>query len=86
MAYSADRITGAEALAAQKILAALLSYKLKQEYSEMCRFVRARMSLAILRSNSLLLRRPHKGECIRQQLELTDGEVVALLAPWQGYI
>ena len=56
MVYSADGIPGAEALSAQKRLAALLSYKLKREYSEMCGFVRARMSLAIVRSNSLLLR------------------------------
>ena len=43
--YSADRITREEALAAQKRLVALLSYKLKQEYLEMCGFVNARMSL-----------------------------------------
>ena len=58
MVYSADGIPRAEALDAHKRLAALLSYKLKQEYSEMCGFVRARMSLAIVRSNSLLLRDP----------------------------
>ena len=58
MVYSADVIPGAEALAAQKRLAALLSYKLKWEYSEMCGFVRARMSLAILRSKRLLFRGP----------------------------
>ena len=58
MVYSVDGIPGAEALAAQKRLAALLSYKLKREYSDMCGFVRARMSLAILRSNSLLLHSP----------------------------
>ena len=40
MVYSAVRIPGAEALAAQKRLAALISYKLKLEYSEMCGFVR----------------------------------------------
>ena len=40
MVYSADVIPGAEALSAQKKLAALLSYKLNQEYSEMCGFVR----------------------------------------------
>ena len=68
MVYSADGIPGAEALAAQKRLAALLSYKLKREYSEMCCFVRARMSLAIVRSNSLLLRVPrNKRARIRQQ-------------------
>ena len=33
MVYSSDGIPGAEALAAQKRLAALLSYKLKREYS-----------------------------------------------------
>ena len=33
MVYYADRIPGLEALSAQKILAALLSYKLKREYS-----------------------------------------------------
>ena len=43
MVYSADGIFGAEALAVQKRLFALLSYKLKQEYSEMCGFVRAQM-------------------------------------------
>ena len=67
MVYSADGIPGAEALAAQKRLAALLCYKLKREYSEMCGFVRARMSLEIVRSNSLLLRSPrNKGARIRQ--------------------
>ena len=85
MVYSADRIPRAEALAAQKRLSALLSYKLKREYSEMCGFVRAQMSLAIVRSNSLLLRVPHeKGSRIWQQPELTDGAVMSLLAPWCG--
>ena len=59
MVYSVDGITGAEALAAQKRLSALPSYKLKREYSDMCGFVWVRMSLAIVRSNSLLLRGPH---------------------------
>ena len=85
MIYSADEITGADALAAQKRLAALLSYNLKQEYSEMCGFVRERMLLAIVRSNSLLLYGPrNKGAQIRQQPELTDGAVMSLLAPWRG--
>ena len=76
---------GVEALATQKILAALLSYNLNQEYSEICGFVRARMSLAIVISNSLLLHGPHdKGARIWQQPELTDGAVMPLLAPWRG--
>ena len=85
MVYSVDGITGAETLAAQKRLATLLSYKLKREYSEMCGFVRARMSLAIVRSNSLLLRGPQeKGARICQRPELTDGALMALLALWRG--
>ena len=68
MVYSAYRIPGAEALAAQKRLAALLSYKLKRGYSEMCGFLRARMSLAIVRSyRMLLLGLQEKGAYIRQR-------------------
>ena len=78
-------IPGAEAVAAQKRLSALLSYKLKRKYSEMCGFVEARMSLEIVRSNSLLLCGPRdKGARIWQRPELTDGEVMALLANWRG--
>ena len=85
MVYSADGIPGAEALTAQKRLAALLSYKLKREYSEMCGFVQARMSLATVRSNSLILRGPcDKGVRIRKRPELMDGAVISLLAPWCG--
>ena len=60
MVYSADGIPGSEALAAQKRLAVLLSYKLNQEYSEMCDFVRVRMTLEIVRSKSLLLCGPRE--------------------------
>ena len=85
MFYSADGIPRAEALAAQNIFAGKLSYKLRREYSEMCGFVRARMSLEIVRSNSLLRRGPRdKGARVRQLPELTDGVVMALLAPWRG--
>ena len=45
MVNSANEIPGAEALDSQKRLAALLNYKMKQEYSEMGVFVRVRMSL-----------------------------------------
>ena len=85
MVYSADVIPIVEALAKQKRLTALLSYKLKQEYSEICGFVRARISLAILMSNILILFSPHyKGARIRKRPELRDGAVMALIAPWRG--
>ena len=87
MVYSTEGIPRVEALAEQNSLATVLSYKLKQEYSEMCGFVRVRMSLAIVRSNSLLLCGPRdKGARIWMCSELTDGTVMALLAPWRGYI
>ena len=63
MVYSADGIPGVETLFAQKRLAILLSYKLKREYSEMCGILRARMSLAIVISNSLLLHGPCNKGC-----------------------
>ena len=43
MVYYAEVITGVDALATQKRLDALLSYKLKREYSEMCGFAKERM-------------------------------------------
>ena len=55
MVYSVDRIPGAEALDTQKKLATLLSFKLKLKNSELCGFMRARMSLSMVSSNSLLL-------------------------------
>ena len=76
MVYSAERIPGAEALAAQKRLAALLSYKLNHEYSEMCGFVQARDLTACF---SMALTK--KGARIRQRLELTDGAGMSLLVP-----
>ena len=85
MAYSVDGIPGAEALAAQKRLAALLRYKLKREYSEMCGFVRARISLAIVRYNSLLLHGPQDKEArIWQHPDLTHESLMELIAPWWG--
>ena len=58
MVYSTDGIPGLETLDTQKRLATLLSFKLKREYSDFCVFVRERMSLVIVRSNSLLLHEP----------------------------
>ena len=55
MVYSMDGIPRTEALAVHHHLALLLSNKTKREYSEMCGYVRDRMSLAIVRSNNLLL-------------------------------
>ena len=83
MVYSVDRIPGAEALAVHNILAALISFKLKQEYSELCEFVRERMSLVIVSSNSLLLRGPQDTEmCIQKRPDQTDGALMVLITHW----
>ena len=89
MVYSADGIPGAEALATQKRLAALLRYKLKREYSEMSAFVRARMLLAIVRSNSLPPPRPSRQRGAHPAATRADGWIsdvtsCALMWPNQG--
>ena len=85
MVNYANRIPGTEALAAQNILATLISFKLKREYSELCGLVRARMSLEIVRSNILLLHGPwDKEACIQQWHELLDVAVMSLLESWRG--
>ena len=55
-------ITGTEKLAAQRGVTSHISFKMKQEYSKFCGFVRARMSPEIVISNSLLLHGPWENE------------------------
>ena len=82
MVYSTDGIPGMESIAAHRRLAALISNKPKQEYSDMCGFVRVCMSLAIVRSNTLLLCGAREKEAyIRQRPNVEDGPKMALLAP-----
>ena len=82
MVYSADIITGTKAVAAQQRLALLLSNNMKREYSEMCGFVRANMSIVIVISNSLLLQVSREKEVyIHQRPDLVDGAVMGLLSP-----
>ena len=56
LVYSPDGMPGTETRAAEKRLAAQLAAKLDRPYSEMAGFVRQRMSLAVVRQNTLLLR------------------------------
>ena len=55
MMYSADGIPRMEAVAVHWHLALLLSNNPKREYLDICGFVGDQMSLAIVRSNTLLL-------------------------------
>ena len=85
MVYYVDGIPGTKSLAAHRSLALYLDFKLKWEYSEMRSFVLCRMSPSIVRYNILLLHGPQYKEAqITQRLELTDGAVMELLAPWWG--
>jgi hypothetical protein len=56
LAYSVCGLPCGAAMAAEKRLGGLLARKWERNYSEMVGFIRQRMSLAIVRSNSLLLR------------------------------
>ena len=52
---------------------------------EMCVFVRAWMSLAIVRSNTLLLRDVRDKEAyIHQRPDMVNGAVMVMITPWQG--
>ena len=85
MVYSMDRIPGTEDVAAQRRIGLLLNNKFKQEYSEICGCVRARVSLAIVSSNTLLLNGARdQGVYICQRPDLADWAVMALLASWRG--
>jgi hypothetical protein len=56
LCYSVDGMACKAARAAERRLASLLSVKWDRQYSEMVNFIRTRMSLAVVRSNTLLLR------------------------------
>ena len=56
LVYSVDGMAGRETKMAERQLARALAHKWNREYSEMVAFVRARMALAVVRSNTLLLR------------------------------
>ena len=85
MVYSDQRIIGTEALAAQRRISPHPSFKIKQKYSKMFGFVRARISLEIVISNSLIIWGPREKDVrIHQRLYLKYGAVMALPTPWNG--
>ena len=62
----------------------ILSNKLKQGDSEMYGFVRARMSIAVMISNTLLLRGArYKEAYIPQRHDMADGLVMAMITLWR---
>ena len=56
MLYSVDDMTEKHTRAAERRVAGMLAVKWKRQYSKMAHFVRTCMCLAVVRSNTLLLR------------------------------
>ena len=84
MVYSADGMPGDEAKAAEKRMAALLAQSMQREYSEMCGFVRARMALALARSNTHLLRGARKNDNRLPKIPIMeDGAVMELMTQYR---
>ena len=84
MVHSVEKIPITKAVAAHQRLYLLLNNKLNWGYLEMYSFVRDRMSLAIVRSNTPLIRDSRDKESyIRQRPNLVDGAVMAVLTPWR---
>ena len=69
----AKRIPVAEAQAATQRIAFHLSFRMKQEYSDMCGFVRTSMSISVVWSNNFL---------IQGKLDKEARIVMALLSLW----
>ena len=63
--YSVDGMAGREAQTFEKRTAHLLGEKWERHYSELCGFVRGRMALYVVRSNSLLMRGTQMGKATR---------------------
>ena len=56
MIYSVNGMAEKHARAAERQVAGILAAKWKRQYIQMAHFVRTRMCLAVVRSNTLLLR------------------------------
>ena len=76
LVYSVDGLACKEARSAERRLGALLASKWDRKYSDVVNFVRTRMSLAIVRSNTLLLR----GERSTSWRRRAPGDGVAAIA------
>jgi len=78
LVYTTDGIPGTETLAAEKKLASLLASRLQRTYSEMAFYVRARMTIAVLRCNTLLLRTSRDRRHMRRII-LHDGAPLTVM-------
>jgi hypothetical protein len=69
LVYSVDGCAGRETKQAEKKLAGALAGKWDREYSEMVGYVRARMALAVVRANTLLIRGSRRRRAQRPHID-----------------
>ena len=67
--YSVDGMAGKEAKAFEKRIAALLSQKWSRAYSALAGWVKVWMALAVVRSNTMLLRGSRRRHSWRPEVE-----------------
>ena len=73
-----------EETSGQLHMASSLSYNLKQEYSDIFGFVRDRIEVSIVKSNTLFIQGPwYKESHIWHQLELTDEALMSPIEMWR---
>ena len=84
LVYSVDGMACKEAKAFEKRVASLMATKLDRQYSEMVGFVRGRMSLAVIRSNTMLLRgaRSSRRFCLPEIEDSAGMEAMGGQAEW----
>ena len=83
LVYLVDGMACKEALALEKPVASLLASKWNRPYSKMVGFIRGRMLLAIIRSNTILLRGARAGRAWKPVIEDSAGvEVLGRAAEW----
>lgn len=78
LVFSVDGLQGTEATAACKRLASLLADKWKRSYSEVCGYVRSRLSVALARSTSRCLRADRDPLVVRPNADWVEGTGLSL--------
>ena len=84
LCYTADGMAGREARNAERRLGMLLSEKWQRQHSQMVFFVRSRMSLALVRANSLLIRGSREKRTHRIRPLIDDGPGMTNWHTWSG--
>ena len=84
LVYSVDGMACKEVRAFEKQVASLIATKLDRQYSEMVGFVRGRLSLAVIRSNTMLLRgaRSSRRFCLPEIEDSAGMEAMGGQAEW----